>query len=427
MPPRRSWFRLSLRSLFVTITLCSVLFAWQFYYRAQKVRERERILELFAGTGSHCNIFFHLFGWRIPEKATWLEVIATPEPVWIGLRAKNGKPLPDAYCEVARRCSQVEYNGGEGGNDAFLRKCLSAKTEELKLFPTGVSVDCLASVHECPKLRKVDAKFVSLSAKSLQALLSHPRIEVLEISDQNFGLKKLPELAVPNALRRLDVDTRAELPSFENMRRVPDLGSPERPRTETKEPTSNFNWLRQCQVLEEISMSMPRETVFIEAVGKHLSGVNQLNVSSPEKIFLDSLGSWTRLRRLCVDGANIDDELLALICKRCNVLHTLEIDEYSHYKGLLTAKGIASLRTLPSLKRLHLGGCKLTLDHLQAIAELRQLEELSLEDQSIDDAAVEPLKKLQNLKRINLERTKASSGTFSSIRGDWEAIRAYRS
>ena len=427
MPPRRSWFRLSLRSLFVTITLCSVLFAWQFYYRAQKVRERERILKLFAGTKSHCNIYFHLFGWQIPEKATWLEVIATPEPVWIGLRAEKGEPLPDAYCEVARRCSQVEYDGGEGGNDAFLRKCLSAKTEELKLFPTGVSVDCLASVHECPNLRKVDAKFVSLSAKSLQALLSHPQIETLEISDQNFGLKNLPELSMPNALRHLDVDTRAELPSFESMRRIPYFGSPGTPRTEAKEPKSHFNWLRQCQVLEEVSMSMPRETEFVEAVGKHLSGVNQLNVSSPERTFLDSLGSWTRLRRLCIAGVDMDDELLALICKRCTGVHTLEIDEYSHYKELLTAKGLSSLRTLPSLKRLRLGGCKLTAAHTKAIAELTQLEELSLEDQSLGDAAIEPLRKLASLKRISLERNKAGSSTFSTIRGDWENNRPYRS
>ena len=64
---------------------------------------------------------------------------------------------------------------------------------------------------------------------------------------------------------------------------------------------------------------------------------------------------------------------------------------------------------------------------MSEIAELSQLEELSLEDRSIDDAVIEPLKKLPNLKRINLERTQASDKPFSAIRGDWEDSRPYRS
>lgn len=84
------------------------------------------------------------------------------------------------------------------------------------------------------------------------------------------------------------------------------------------------------------------------------------------------------------------------------------------------------LQDLPGLKRLRLGMCKLTSEHLAVIAELKQLEELSLEDAGVEDKTIEPLKKLPNLRRISLERTKVSKRMFPGIRGDWDDRRPCR-
>jgi hypothetical protein len=53
------------------------------------------------------------------------------------------------------------------------------------------------------------------------------------------------------------------------------------------------------------------------------------------------------------------------------------------------------------------------------IAELSQLEELSLDSNPLDDAAIQPLKRLQRLRMINLDGTNVSDEQFEKIRGDW--------
>ena len=51
MATRRRWYTLSLRTMLLGITLLSVLFAWQFYYRARKMREARQMQTLLAERG----------------------------------------------------------------------------------------------------------------------------------------------------------------------------------------------------------------------------------------------------------------------------------------------------------------------------------------------------------------------------------------
>ena len=73
----------------------------------------------------------------------------------------------------------------------------------------------------------------------------------------------------------------------------------------------------------------------------------------------------------------MNDKELARIVALCGGLHTLEIDEYSGSKVSLSPQGLRCLQHLPDLKRLRLGKCNLTTEHLEAITEIKQLEELS--------------------------------------------------
>lgn len=434
MVTTRRWCTLSLRTMLIGITLLSVLFAWQFYYRGQKVRERDRIVAMLTGSNAHVNFRYTILGWKMPESYAWLWRIAFPEPESICLTTNAATPLPAEFCEIAQHCAKVEYQGYSGGEDAYLRHCLSGQTQDINVWNNGVSGECLGCVGDCPNLRTVEARYVVLTTKSMAAMLSHPRIEQLEIKAEAEDLSLLGELPGPNALQRLDLDLEFDWhrrnpvtqASFFSGSAMPSPGD-DFGNFANRRPSGDFVWLKQCNQLCEITFTFPHYPSFFEAVGRHLGGVERLNIHSCDVEVLESLGTWTRLRYLCLDGRQMDDEELSRIVALCGGLHTLEIDEYSESKVSLSPEGLRCLQALPDLKRLRLGKCNLTPEHLEAIAELKQLEELSLEDDGVVDKTVEPLKKLQNLKRISLERTNVSKGMFSRISGDWNGRRPWRS
>lgn len=164
MGRRRNLLSFSLRTLLIVLTGSSIGFAWFLHHRAAKVRERDRIVELMGGHQSHVNFRYTLLGWEVPPESGWLWRVAIPAPEVMFLRADGMKPLPKEFCEIARRCSTVEYGGTDGGNDAYLRESVSARTEVIKITRNGVSNDCLEFAGDCPNLREVE---VGMSA-------SHP-------------------------------------------------------------------------------------------------------------------------------------------------------------------------------------------------------------------------------------------------------------
>lgn len=428
MVTRRSWYSVSLRTLLIGMTLLSMLCAWQFYYRGQAVREQKRIVGMFAGTKSHPGFRYMLLGWDVPYKFAKLWRFSFPELESVTLRPDGVTPLPDTFCEIARQCQKVEYEGSEGGDDAYLRRCASDNLQELLIMRNGVTGECLAFVGECPNLRKIEVRFVPLTAKSLAAILNHPRIEVLDIDAETDDLANLGELTGPNALQRLELDLTVDWRRFHDPSPSYSVSPSGLPRptsfTPPTSPVGDFVWLEQCTQLRELTIELSK-TDFIDAVGRHLQGVERLNAQSAPPKELESLGAWKRLRHLCLDGPNTNDEQLAHIARVCPNLHTLEIDEYSESGVALTPQGFSVLKNLPGLTRLRLGGCNLTQAHMVAIAEIGQLEELSLED-SLDDQAIAPLQKLPKLQRISLERTGASERPFANIRGDWDERRPWR-
>lgn len=413
-----------------TVTVASALSALPGQYHADRTRERDKTIAVFAGSESRANFRYTILGWEIPHQAAWLWKAAKPELDSVTLRPNGEKPLPEAFCYVAKRSPRIEYEGITGGDDAYLRRCVSEKTTEIRLFRNGVSGECLAFVGECPNLRRIDASHLTLTSKSLTALLNHPRIEELVIHAEADDLSLVGKLARPNALTRLEIDI-----DFDWSRPLPEEEEPlPRPRAPgagpraflDRRPAGDFVWLKQCEQLREITMSMPSDSSFLAAVGHQLRGVQRLNLSSCDKKHLESLGSWERLRWLTLEGMVVSDKTLARLVELCDGVTTLEIDEYPESKVSLSPDGIRSLRKLKGLTRLRLGMCNLTRAHFEAIAELRGVEELSIEDKGVNDRVIEPLAKLPKLRRISLERTKASDKVFANIRGDWDANRPIR-
>jgi hypothetical protein len=414
--------------MLVGVTLLSILFAWQFYYRGQKVRERDRIIAIFSNTESHVGFRYSLLGWEVPFESAWLWRVAIPELHSICIRTNSEKHLPETLCEIARRCTKIEYEGHEGGDDDFLRRCTSPLTESITVTRNGVTGDCLAFVGECPNLQFVEVRFVTLQAKSLAALFNHPRLEELVADVDADGIAQLGELNSPCGLRKLEItpkrDWRLMQAHVAGGFRIDDEPNAEVPHA----PQSDYAWLKQCQQLEEVRD--PQDIAFLTAIGRHLQGVERLELRSFSRESLadalDSLGAWTRLRFLALEGLHIQDDNLERLVARCENLHTLEIDEYSDSSVSISPEALRSLQKLSGLKRLRLGMCNLKREHISAIAELGQLEELSFEDDSLDDLAMEPLFHRPNIKRISLERTSVKTTKFAKIQGDWNPNRPWR-
>lgn len=269
----------------------------------------------------------------------------------------------------------------------------------------------------------------------MDALLNHPRIERLDVHADAEQLSLLGELRGANALQRLqlhlDRDWRqSSAPvlsaSFSGVPTgLPTPGGGGARFGDTS-GTGDFVWLKQCSNLRELTLAMPQDAKFVILVGKHLGGVERLNIGAGDPPILDALVTWKKLRHLCLDGSSVSDDKLAKIITLCPDLHTLEVDEYSGTGDRVTPAGLRKLQELKALKRLRLGKCNLKRSHMAAIAESSQLEELSFEGNEITDETVEPLNRLPQLRRISLERTSASGDGLRATRGDWDDNRPYR-
>lgn len=433
--------RLSLRVLLIVVTVASLLFAWQFYYRAQAIRDSERIGKLFSATDSHINFDWRLWGWSVPAEWERLYYIAIPEPSVGFIQPSTEQPLSEEMYDIARRCPAIEFSAHDEflkPDDArsLLRRCISERTERIRVTGNYLDRKCLSFIGDHPQLKCVESG-VSLGKVSLLPLLHHPALEELVAEVYVEDLQQIPALPKPTPLRRLSLflwsDWEAEMQAWrernklaKELRRFPSQNNNQEPADDPPQDSHAYTWLKQCAALEEVTISGEGQGDFLVAIGKHLAGVERLNLKDTSVIEDGSLAGWSRLRHLTLEGASLDDAKLRGVVEALPLLTTLEIDEYFVAPITLTPEGLHVLQQLPNLRRLRLGQCQLTKEHMAAIAQLAHLEELSLEDFSLDDEAIEPLNALARLRRINLERTSASDSVFRNIRGDWDTNRPFR-
>jgi hypothetical protein len=415
VPKRRRWFSLSLRTVLIGMTVVSVGFAWFLHHRREKIAEKERLEREFSDSvGLHFSDTF--FGWDLPPRRfsrtggagsplgmvdqwDWLRPMSVPvlRQVGVNLFAPIPKGLPELARHVPSIHIGVEIAGyrSEQKFDEALALLLSENTQELGILGEA---DDLTPLSQAPQLKRLEC--TRLTAASFATVLDHPRLEQVSCEVRGDELASLPS-GTSSSLQRLAI--RFDWP----------YQSPET-------TGGQYAWTERCSRLREIRATAC-DSSFLEAVGRELGGVESLHLRGVDAASLDQLPSWNRLRRLVLQLNSFEDRQLRAIGSIPGGLESLEID--GDYVDDIThpfsPQALAVLKRFGNLRRLRLDCCYLTKEHIAVLAELTQLEELSLEYNPLDDAAIAPLHRLPRLRTIYLDDTEVSDGQFRNIRGDW--------
>jgi hypothetical protein len=364
-----------------------------------------------------------LLGWDLPHKRfsridgadskygyvdhwAWLRPIAAPTLRQVAVN--TFAPLPDKLPALAQRVPSilvaVEVAGyrSEQNVDDVLRLLLSNNTQELSIMGGAGDLD---SIAQAPQLKRLDC--TRMTATAFAAVFEHPRLEAVSCMVKVDDLTQLPG-GKPCALRRLRV-------TFD----WPDDDA----ATTT---TGQYAWVERCAALSEINVTWP-DSSFLGAVGWKLGGVDSLEITGVDAASLEQLASWTRLRRLTLELTSLEDRQFAAIGNIAGSLESLEIDGANVEDPMTTIspQALEALKRFDRLRRLRIDCCNLGKDHIAVLADLTQLEELSLEYNPLDDAAIAPLHRLPRLRLINLDNTEVSDRQFENIRGDWKWQRAW--
>lgn len=406
------------------LALHGLMPAWLMQYRDQRVDEQRAVKELFAGGKSSAEYGFYFGNWEIPYSLRRLRYFAIPELESVRLR-HDESPVTPQMVKAAQQARKLDYGGEK--NHSILKDFRSQRLEELRVFVGIGDEPPLSFVANCPQLKKFQAPTVQLSPPSLAALLSHPRLEVLEIEAHMADISQVAPFAGDSGLQELVF--RESFRESDWLKKPPKVIPPgfiPVPRVaeiEDKPALGTFIWLKQCPHFRRLNLSLCDAYPLCAAIGKHQAGIERLEVRHVTVKLLAILPSWKRLRHLTVDGQKLDSSLLAKANEACPQLHTLEIEEDPDGGFRLGTDWLQSLDKLKNLKRLRLGGCSVKRAHLAAIvAAVPQLEAISLEDKGLRDADLEPLLKLAHLKQVSFERTSAKHAkrTFSAVHRDWE-------
>ncbi|MCL2116812.1 MAG: hypothetical protein FWH27_00135 [Planctomycetaceae bacterium] len=111
---------------------------------------------------------------------------------------------------------------------------------------------------------------------------------------------------------------------------------------------------------------------------------------------LDSLRAFRGLKRLAVSDMMVTGVFFHALAETETIRTRLE--SLSFPKTYLTAQNMRVLNQFPNLKKLDLSHNMLTPDILEAIAELKTVEQLNLTGCQLDDTALETVRKMQSLK-----------------------------
>jgi hypothetical protein len=430
-PKRRRWFSLSLRTLLIGMTVLSVGFAWFLHHRNQRIAERDRLLKEYPqssslqmgriGSGPTIGLEFcdTLLGWELPEPRfswdattpvsgggtalggwvedwAWLRPIATPKLSKIIVNSDAGPASWDDLTALARRVPWVVLNGSDDHAQALLPQLLSPATQCLSIDGR------FSDLRGAPNLRELFCDYPT--AGELETILTHQSLQDVWFDVEPRVLADLPAGPASN-LRKLDV-------IFVWPEGIPEINAGE------------YAWVQRCQQLQAVDTTAC-DPAFLAALGRHLGGVETLGLTDFDATTLDQLTSWKRLRHLTLNvdaGENkhiLSDQFFITLGQIPSDLASLEIDGGLGDGDTISPVALANLQRFPHLKRLRLDYCELTIEHMNVIAELAELEELSLYSNPLDDKAIQPLKRLRRLRMINLDGTNVSDEEFEKIRGDW--------
>ncbi|MGA2619593.1 MAG: hypothetical protein ABSF26_18440 [Thermoguttaceae bacterium] len=131
---------------------------------------------------------------------------------------------------------------------------------------------------------------------------------------------------------------------------------------------------------------------------------------------LAHLAALPHLEELRLGGCRVGDPAIEAVSK-ISTLKALDIFHLGY-----TDEGVAALRSLKKLTKLRINGGRLTNESLEYVSGIESLEMLTISEMKVDYAGgFEHLKKLRNLKKIELERVKTGDDDVSKLKADHPA------
>jgi hypothetical protein len=187
-------------------------------------------------------------------------------------------------------------------------------------------------------------------------------------------------------------------------------------------------WLERCPNLQELTIeSLPTDYCLLSKLGEERGGVSKLMLHGNGAPWdgtnlAESLKDWHRLMHLYIADTTIDDRLIEQLCGTTRDLESFEFEGNFMHPVDISLDSLKLLSQLPHLTTLRLDLCGLTPEHIEVIAQMQQLKQLSLLNPKLSDADMQPLGELRGLTHLHVFQDVKTT----AVKDDWHA-REFRS
>jgi hypothetical protein len=177
MPKSRSWLRVSLRAIFVAVTVACIGLAWYAYLANKEYQVALHEKAIRAAKNGDAIRDYQIFGSRVSadDISLWAKPFAIPQIKLAEAMAEQPEEVPKDFAVAASQARYVTMHGA-GFNDRILRDSLSGRTEALQLFGTSVSADGLQAVKRCRQLQTLTCWSDALAPAAIDSLKNLPKL-----------------------------------------------------------------------------------------------------------------------------------------------------------------------------------------------------------------------------------------------------------
>ncbi len=347
----------------------------------------------------------------------------------------TGTPVTEAGLAHFQDCKNLtELNlGVTQVTDAGLAHFQDCKNlTALNLNNTRVSdagLELLASLPNLSLLQLLDTRISAGGFANLKAAFPKAQIEWSEpnhsAAEAVLGLGGSVEVRVKGHEDDQPVKTAAELSAEDFQVRRVSLASVQKPLGDLLEKLAALSD-PEFDRLEFLDLSGQPVADKDMANVKRLTSLTELTLARTQvsDAGLAHLKDLKNLRRLVLDGCTIGDQGLA------HLNELPDLTELTLARTQVSDAGLAHLKDLKTLRRLVLDGCTIRgqgLAHLKELpeladlgagrlAELKQLQKLSLAGSGVSDKALPPLGDLTNLRELDLTGTKVTASGIAKLK-----------
>jgi len=287
------------------------------------------------------------------------------------------------------------------GNDAVAELAKLESLEVLALYSRAVTDEGVAHLAKLPSLRQLRLCCPNVRGPGLAHLAKIPTLEFLAMKNVKLGDRGVAYLKDCTSLRRLELDrvglTASGMAHFSDMTDLEELwlvGN-----NITNRGLAHLKPLRRLKSLELGSTRTNANAVFYLKELKSLEDLG-LGVTDITDMHLAQLSELTNLRRLFAGGNStgpISDEGLRHLSR------LKHLEELCVCGDWITAQGIAYLAEIPNLNRLSLGSETLDDDVFAALATIKSLTWLELSAfQGLTVTGLNQLNRLSGLRSLSV-------------------------